>query len=502
MRSRFIVKFVITAFFAVAPFILSGCAAKKSPESLRALNAGKDIQFSKANENEIIVKSGNGTVSVPQISGTITLDEAIAYALTHNLNAAVSKTEEEVQREMSTAAMMKMLPALIANVERSWKSRHVPSKSVNYTTGAESLAPSISSELETATESVELSWDLLDLAINVNRWKQSGDRVRIRALQLRRIKQNLAFEVTGAYLRAAVAKDAAKQAEKVIGYALQRQEIIDTQMEKGHIPKIDGLQSSIDIAELLIRLTRYSDEYKASKTELARLLGVAPTTPFELVDIDFASLPGQLIMSGEDMGREAMLSRPELFELDIEEQITSKDAEIAIMSMFPDLTPFVRYQHDANKFLTRHDWFVSGLKLSWDMLSIPEAYAEQQTAAARERLVRKRRMNMAMAVLTQLRLAVIEYENYMRQVEQALELEKLRKDLAVEVHQQVETGRLKESTLLNADQLYIVAHHARLTAAARLLTARQRILNSMGRDWDAGGKKIVSTANDLEVALQ
>lgn len=502
MRSSFFVKFVITVCLVTAPLILGGCSAKKSPESLRALNAEKDIRFSKNNEKEVIAKSGNGTVPATQISGAITLDEAIAYALAHNLNAAVSETEEEVQRELSTATMMKMLPSLIANVERSWKSRHIPSKSVNYNTGVESLAPSISSELETATESVELSWDLLDLAINVNRWKQSGDRVKIRALQLKRVKQNLAFEVTGAYLRAAVAKDAAKQAEKVIGYALQRQEIIDTQMGKGHIPKIDGLQSSIDIAELLIRLTRYSDEYKASKTELARLLGVAPTTPFELVEMDFAALPGQLLMSGEDMNKEAMRSRPELFELDIEEQITSKDAEIAIMRMFPALTPFVRYEHDSNKYLTRHDWFVSGLKLSWDMLSIPEAYADQQSAAARERLVRKRRMNMAMAVLTQLRLAVIEYENYLRQVEQAQELEKLRKELAVEVHQQVETGRLKESTLLNADQLYIVAHHARLTAAARLLTARQRILNSIGRDWDAAGREVVSSANDLQVTLK
>ncbi|WP_320171225.1 TolC family protein [Maridesulfovibrio sp.] len=479
MRPGFIVKFVIAAFFVAVPLMVAGCAAKKSPESLRALNAGKDLQFSKSKGQESMAEDGNSTASAPQLSGVITLDEAIAYALTHNLNAAVSKAEEDVQREMSTAAMMKMLPSLIANVERSWKSRHIPSKSVNYSTGEESLAPSISSELETATESVELSWDLLDLAINVNRWQQSGDRVKIRGLQLKRIKQNLAFEVTGAYLRAVVAKDAAKQAEKVIGYAMQRQEIINTQMEKGHISKIDGLQSSIDIAELLIRLTRYADEYKASKAELARLLGVAPNTPFELAEIDFSALPGELVMQGEEMNKEAMLSRPELFELDIEEQITSKDAEIAIMRMFPSLSPFVRYQHDANKYLTRHDWFVSGLKLSWDMLSIPEAYADQQSAAARERLVRKRRMNMAMAVLTQLRLAVIEYENYLRQVEQAKELEKLRKDLAVEVHQQVETGRLKESTLLNADQLYIVAHHARLTAAARLLTARQRILNSM-----------------------
>ncbi|WP_415712689.1 efflux RND transporter periplasmic adaptor subunit [Maridesulfovibrio sp.] len=43
---------------------------------------------------------------------------------------------------------------------------------------------------------------------------------------------------------------------------------IDNQMGKGHIPKIDGLQNSIGIAELVIRLTRYSDEYKVARAEL------------------------------------------------------------------------------------------------------------------------------------------------------------------------------------------------------------------------------------------
>lgn len=495
-------KIVCLTLCVVSLLILTGCAAKQTPESLRALNAGKDIQFSKAQDKEVPAGVDNVTKSAPLITGTLTLQDAISYALIHNLNAAVSKAEEEVQREVASAAMMRMLPSLIANVERSWKSRHIPSKSVNFSTGQESLAPSISSELETSTESVELSWDLLDLAINVNRWNQAGDRVKIRGLQLKRIKQNLALDVTGAYMRAVVAKDAAKRAETVVGYALKRQKILESQMEKGHISKIDGLQSSIDIAELLIRLTRYSDEYKAAKTELARLLGFSPSIPFELADMDLTALPGQLVMDMEEMNREAMFSRPELFELDIEESINSKDAEISIMQMFPALTPFVRYEHDSNKYLTRHDWFVSGLKLSWDMLSIPEAYAEQQSAMARDKLIRKRRMNMAMAVLTQLKLAVIEYENYLRQVDQAQELEVLRKELALEVHQQVESGRLKESTLLNADQLYIVAHHARLTAVARLLTARQRILNSMGRDWDASGKDAVSIAADLEIALK
>ena len=342
--------------------------------------------------------------------------------------------------------------------------------------------------------------DLLDLAINVNRWQQAGDRIKIRALRLKRIKQNLALDVTRAYLSAAVANDATKQAEKIISYALERQQIIDNQMKKGHIPKIDGLQSSINIAELVIRLTRYSDEYKSAKAELARLLGIDPHTSFELANMDFTVLPGQLIMTGEKMNQEALLGRPELFELDIEETISAKDAEIAIMETFPSLTPFVRYEHDANQYLTRHDWFVSGLKLSWDMFSIPGAYADKQTAAARKRLVRKKRMSMAMAVLTQLRLAVIEYENYLRQVDQTADLEKLRKELAIEVHRQVKSGMLKESTLLNADQLYIVAYHGRLTAVSRLITARQRILNSMGRDWDASGKDVVSTTTNLQIS--
>lgn len=492
----------LPVILAAVLLVSVGCVPKKTPEQLRAFNVEGDMSFASGNPDLLPPAKGEEKAEpLPSISGALSLEDTIAYAIAHNLDAAVSKEEENVQREMETASMLRMLPSLIASAERSWKSQHVPSKSVNYSTGEESLSPSISSELETRTENVELSWDLLDLAVNVNRWRQAGDRVQMRKLQLQRVKQNLALDVTGAYLRAVVAKDAAKRAEKIMTYALQRQEIIEKQLKSNHIPKVDGLQSSIDIAELMIRLTRYSDEYKAAKTELARLMGLSPATPFELKSVDFSAIPGPLRMDAQELDREALLNRPELFELDLEENISAKDAEIAIMRMFPSLTPFVRYQHDDNKYLTRHDWFVSGLRLSWDLLSIPETTADRSSAIAKSKLIRKRRMNMAMAVITQLRLAIIEYDNYLRQVEQAYELEKLREELAREVHLQVENGRLKESTLLNADQLFVVAHRARLTAYARLMTARQRILNSLGRDWDEQGKEISFASSELTVPL-
>jgi outer membrane protein TolC len=485
---------VLTATTVI--LLASGCIKQHTPESLRTLNAKDDVNFSVESRYD---KSSpktkpetEVTVALPSLSGPITLDEAIAYALACNLNVAVSEAEKEVQREVETAAMMRMLPSLIVNAERSWKSRHVPSRSENYQTGVQSLAPSISSEKAVRRQSAELSWNLLDLAINVNLWKQAGDRSKIRSLQIQRIKQNLSLDVTGAYMRAVVAKDSAKQAKTIVGYAMKRQKIIDTQMERGHIAKIDGLQSGIDIAELLIRLTKYTDEYTASKTELARLMGIDPSTSFELAEMDFDAIPGPLLIKSDTLNQEAILNRPELFELDLDGTIAAKDAEIALLQMFPSLTPFVRYEHDSNKYLTRHDWFVSGLKLSWDLFSMPEAYAKEQSALAQSKLIKKRRMNMAMAVLTQLRLAMIEYENYQRQVEQTRELEDLREELTREVHMQVETGRLKESTLLNADQLYVIAHRARLIAYARLVTARQRILNSLGRDWDDNGQQITT----------
>ena len=155
-----VIKYGLVAIMVASHLVFCGCQAKKPPEQLRALNALQDVQFEKMNSMDDSAAQ-NPTVSKPEINGPLTLDDAIAYALTHNLSAAVAKAEEDVQREVTTAAMMQMLPSLIVNVERSWKSRHIPSRSVNYTTGVESLEPSISSELKTETESVELSWIFL-----------------------------------------------------------------------------------------------------------------------------------------------------------------------------------------------------------------------------------------------------------------------------------------------------------------------------------------------------
>ena len=158
-----------------------------------------------------------------------------------------------------------------------------------------------------------------------------------------------------------------------------------------------------------IRFHGFQDRQRAALARLSELLGLPPGESPELVEVDFlaALTPEDLDLSS--LEHEALHNRPELFERDMLERISLEEADAALLQMFPELTPFASYSYDGNSYLVRHDWFTCGIRLSWDLMAAPEAHQRMRTAQEQAKLERKRRMLMTLAVLTQVRLAVIDY---------------------------------------------------------------------------------------------
>ncbi len=89
------------------------------------------------------------------------------------------------------------------------------------------------------------------------------------------------------------------------------------------------------------------------------------------------------------------MSRPEMFEVDLQEEEAMREADIALTQMFPAVTPFARYNRDDNSYLSRHDWSNVGLRLSWDLLTIPRLNSEQDVGYKQAKLARKQRQAKA-----------------------------------------------------------------------------------------------------------
>ncbi|WP_320173974.1 TolC family protein [Maridesulfovibrio sp.] len=455
---------------------------------MRNENLAKDLSFTQQAEMTLSGQHTNATADKAgeAIMGrAISLREAIDYALKHNLDAAVSEHQVAVQREVLTGSYWRMLPSLMGNAEFSTQDWYTPSSSKSWESGQQSLEPSISHDLETSTQSVELSWNLLNLAVDFQRTFQSKAQLGMSKQLLKRVKQNLIVSVIQAYMRCAIAKDAKDRADDLIARALKRQEIIIKQMKAGSQKKKDALNGQISIIKLRDSVRRYEYDYRQAKKELAQLLGLAPAAQFTIEGINLADVPNEMAMNLPAWEKEALTSRPEMFEMDLREDEAVREADIALTQMFPTLTPFARYSRDDNSYMSRHQWCNVGLRVSWDLFTIPRLSSEQQTGMKRAAVVRKQRQAQALAVLVQLNLAAIEYSDAYESLGIATELEQSQKELQDVIDREVKAGTGEsESILLQTNQQYLEARVKRLRAYSDLIIAKAKIYNSMGRSFD------------------
>jgi outer membrane protein TolC len=469
---------------------LPGCLAEKNRQALRQENARKDIeQIREPDAYKAKAPKAKAEAEAPKVPlkpvSPLGLEDAVEFALTRNLDALVAAQEKAVQDEMVTGAKYRLLPNLLIDAEHSQKSWDVASTSVSIYSGQVSVEPSISSELVSNTYNVGLSWDLLNLGVNIVRWRQNVGKAEIASERLRRAKQDIALNVTRAYLKAAVAKDAASRAQALLDEGRKRHDIITKQIAEGTLSKVDGLQSDVGITEMMLRLKVYSNDYRTAMTELSELLGLKPEDMADIKDLDMSADPKPKRFDIAALEGEAFSKRPELFQQDIEQKISQQDADIAFMQMFPSITPYYRYSYDSNKYLSKNDWYVVGVKMSLDLFSIPKLMYDRFTANQQAELAAKRRMKIALSVLTQVRLSIIEYNETTERLQLAADLEKERLELLETVREQVRTGKLKESLLLDEDQRYLNARVQHLTNYAGALIALARLDNSLGRDWDS-----------------
>ncbi len=490
-------------FFALGLFVLCvvmtlpGCfAAKKTPQALRLSNSQQDMarlesgagSEQKASKAEDIPsrteEAGKTQAGTPAgLTGPLTLDNCVRYALENNLEALVAEQERAVREEMTAGAAYRLLPSLMIDAEQSWKSQETPVSSKSYETRTTSVEPSISSDLHTSITNATLSWDLLNLAVNVYKWRAAGKQALAAGEVARRAKQNAILKVTESYYRAVVAADVAEKAASLIRKAEKRGAVIKKEVEEDILSKLDGLQNQVDIVEMRIRFQSYRDAHLAALARLREVMGLPQDAPIELAKVDFMTPPETINLDYPAMEREALQKRPELYERDYQEGVSLDEADAARAKMFPSLTPFARYTHDDNSYMLRHDWYVVGLRLSWDLLAIPAVYAERQAALRQAELERRRRLLMTVAVMTQTRLAALGYHDAMDKLSLTIEMVAKRRALMKAVAAHVREGKLHESLLLDEDQNFLVAWRLMLETYAAAATGAARIRNAMGLDY-------------------
>lgn len=476
---------------AVAAFILAGCSSL-SPKPLE----DKAVRERAAADRVKMFDQQE------PITGAISLDEAIARALKYNLDLRLKKMEVAVNGQLHEVSKYDMLPNLVAGagyMDRSnysggtsWQfanqSRASEPKNVTQTPGSYST----SAEMGHKLHSVEFSWNVLDFGVSYFRAKQRADEFLIAQERKRRVIQTMVHDVRFAYLRAMAAQKLAGEAESVMKQAEVAIEQSRAAESRGAMPLQIALAYQRALVDAVALLNLRRQELDFAKAELAALMS-APTNQFTLADTPeqaLQPLPTNLALL-EDT---ALLNRPELREEDLKKRISGDETRRQLMQAFPNLTFGIGSQFDSNRLLYNNDWVERSARISWNLLRVFSAPAVKKAGERQIETDDARRQALAMAIMTQTRIAALRYGLARSDLDLAQKSMDVDARVAAVAKAGVSSKAETELELVRANARAAVSKYQRAIAYANAQAAYARIQHSLGQDFDFGDFDKLSVA--------
>ncbi|EFH11682.1 TolC family protein [Teichococcus cervicalis] len=408
----------------------------------------------------------------------VVLEEAIARAVKYNLDHRVKLAEEGLAMGQAELTAMDLLPRIGADAAYTWRSREGATSSRSATTGQLSPQASIAEEKSVLRGQLNAGYDLLELGINYARTKQAQDAALLAGERRRKAIQTVAADVQNAYWRAVAAEHLLPELERLIARANQALERSRRVERDKMLSPAEALSYQRVLLAALQALSERRREMEIAKAELAMLMGLPPGTTYQIAQ-GMPELSGRLSdLPPQSLVPVAFAERPELRAEDYQGRITSREVEKAFLSIFPSLTLRAGPAFDTNRYLQNNQWFQAGGLLSWNLMRIFTLPSQQRQAERMAALDQTRRLQVGMAVMVQVHLAVRRHEVARQahalaaeaaQVEERL-LRETRNGVAAQTANELDVAVAEANALLARVRLALTLAE-RETAAAQIYVA-------------------------------
>lgn len=457
-------------------FVLSGCAIQPkvmSPDALRETIRSDVERLSQQRD---------------QITAAISMDEAIARSVRNNRDRKLKVLESALTRQQIDLARQDLLPSLTAAAGYSGRNNYAATASVRFADDVPEPLPvdpaySVSQDKQRTTYDVGFTWNVLDFGLSYVRANQQADRFLIGKERERKVVHNITQEVRAAYWRAV----SAERLLQKIGPLIDRAEVALTDSRKVETqqlrPPLEALQYQRELLEILRSLQSLRQDLMNARTELAALMGMRPGTQFELAEVMAPSFVVPKVELGlAKMEEIALEQRPELLEAHYQHRISAADTRTALLRLLPSLNLTAGAAYDSSDYLLNQNWVSAGAQVSWNLLNVFRVGAEKSMAETRKAWVEEQRLASSMAVLTQVHIARIRFD----QSRKTFELAGLYNDVALRIQEQTRNGaklqRIAELALIRESLNSLLAELRRDVAYADLQNSFGRMFMSMGLD--------------------
>ena len=459
------IKLILASGFLV---FVTGCATKVDPLS-------SDERYARAAQDMASMFNNQEPVTAP-----ITIGEAIARALSYNLDHRLKRMETALATRQYQFDRTGMLPNLVADAGYSKRSNQPGANSVDIDTGEETLANSTSTERTNEFSDLIFTWNTLDFGLAYYTAKQSSNEVLIAEERRRKTIQNISQDVIDAFWKAWMAQSLEPKIDSLLAEASSALSDSRQLVARGVQDSSSALSLQSSILNTMNSLVEMRDRVDLGRARLGALLNIPPGTSFRVAPPTAMDVPARLSEAVDEISQQALLNRPELREEDYRKRVTQIEVKKALLKMFPQLTFSTGGYRNENEFLVNNDWTEIGADLSWDLLGILNASAERRFQKASVNVADARRVALSLAVITQVYLGVSRYELARSRYASASELYDIRSQLAR--NDRSSGSRASGIEELDSRAAELAAEMRRNLAFAETQAAFARVINSVGID--------------------
>ena len=473
---------------ATALALLAGCAVRPSPLT------EQDTERRVAEDRRTLAANR------PALDGPLTLHRAMAYALLFNLESRVRAMEQALALGELEVARLGLLPGLSARYGVTTRSNVRASSSQSVLTGRESLSASTSSDRTTRTGDLTAVWHALDFGVSYYAARQQSDRVLIAHERRRKAVHTVLAEVRRAWWRAVAAKRALRRAgslmDSVTAALADSARIAELRVRS----PLEALRYRRALLQALQALERQRREGRRIGLELAELIGLGPGAQYRLaLPLDRLPPPRRPVLDIAALETLALRQRPELREAQLSGRIAAAEARKALLRVLPGIELSAGAHTDSNSFLVKDSWASLGAQVSLNLAQLFTAPAAMAAAEAGVALERARREALAMAVLTQLHVALAGFEEARAQYATSSRIAETQDDIVAQLRSGARLGVMNEMEAVLAELEAVRTALDRDLAFVEIEESFGRIFAAAGADILPGGTAAPGQAMTPEV---
>jgi len=445
------------------------------------------------------------TFGQEEVSGPISLYEAIARALKYNLDFHLELQEKILARRELELSRYEMLPTFVTNLGYGDRSNFSGANSRSLLTGEESLGVSTSSERRVYTADLKLSWNILDFGVSYMRARQAADSVMIAEEEKRKVINRIVQDVRSAYWRAVSSDRLIDQLEDL----MTRVKAAIIESKEVEARKLDRPLTALTYQRELIGIKRELEKLQRNlslgKIQLAALMNLRPGQSYELVTPDRTNAMREISFSPQMMEQMALENRSEIRELIYKKRINAKEAKVAVLNLLPGLNLDFSGNHSSNTFLFNNNWLNYGARISWNLLNVLKLPATRRNIKAKDKVLDAERLAMSMAILTQVHVGIAQHEHAKREYRTAADYFFTQKKILDQIISARKADSVNEQSVIREQMNTLVAEVKYDIAFADIENTYAGLLGSVGIDpvpYDVEEDSIETLSDSLETHFE